>query len=48
MKPFIISNKKSSYFEVADKLYRTAQEELKKTEYYFNVESEQQTSELLK
>ena len=31
--------------EVADKLYRTAQEELKKTEYYFNVESER--SELL-
>ena len=30
--------------EVADKLYRTAQEELKKTEYYFNVE---QTIELL-
>ncbi len=31
--------------ELADKLYKDAQEELKKTEYYFNVESENKISE---
>ena len=31
----------------AYELYKTAQEELKTTEYYFNVESERSSSELL-
>ena len=31
--------------EKAEELYKTAQEELKKTEYYFNVESENKISE---
>jgi hypothetical protein len=30
----------------AEELYKSGQEELKKTEYYFNVESERSTSEL--
>jgi hypothetical protein len=32
---------------LADELYQKSQDELKKTEYYFNVEPERQTSELL-
>ena len=31
----------------AEELYKSNQEELKKTEYYFNVESERSSSELL-